>query len=167
MYKKLLVLLFVLTVSISAFAQKEKKEMKTDDKKDARAVVDKLFENMAAHKPEEIVALHTADAQLVAIIKQADGTSRIQTLKTEQFSNSFAVKKAELKELMYDHKIDIHGDLALVSGRYVFFVDEKISHCGVNAFHLVRTGEGWRIGGASSTIDKNGCTTKENAMKAK
>ncbi len=168
MYKKLVLAIFVLAISISAYGQKsEMKTKKIDDKKAVVAVVDKLFDNMAAHKPDAIVALHTADAQLVALIKQADGKSLIQTLKAEQFSKSFAVKNAEIKEVMYDHKVEIHDDLALVSGRYVFFVNDKISHCGANAFHLVRTEKGWLIGGASSTMDRNGCTDKEKAMKAK
>jgi hypothetical protein len=168
MYRKLALLLIILTVSVFAFGQdkKENKKEKTDDKKDVIAVVNKLFDKMAEHKPAEIVALHTPEAQLVALIRQPNGTSRIQTFKTEQFSKNFAVKRGEIEELMYGHQIQVHGDLALVSGRYVFFVNGKISHCGVNAFHLVRTADGWRIGGASSTIEPGGCTDKEKAMKA-
>ena len=166
MYKKIALILFVLTLSISVFAQEEKKSKKMADKKAVLAVVDDLFANMAAHKPDAIVALHTPEAQLVGLVKGRDGKSRIQTFKAEQFSKNFAVKRAELKELMYDHKIDIHDDLALVSGRYVFFVGGKISHCGVNAFQLVRTEKGWLIGGAASTMDRTGCTEKEKAMKA-
>ena len=67
---------------------------------------------------------------------------------------------------MYAPEVKIFGDLALVFGRYVFFVDNKISHCGVNAFHLVRTDTGWLIAGASTTIEPQGCTEQEKAMKA-
>lgn len=167
MYKKIALILIVLTLSITAFGQKEMKKKKPDDKKAVLAVVDTLFDNMAARKPDAILALHTAEAQLVALVKGPNGKSRIQTIKAEQFSKNFATKGPELKELMYDHEIDIHGDLALVSGRYIFFVGGKILHCGVNAFQLVRTEKGWLIGGGSSTMDRNGCTDKEKAMKAK
>lgn len=163
MRKITIAIMFVLLVSISVLAQKE---AKTDDSKDVLAVVNKLFDKMKEHKPDEIVALHTADAQLVALIKQADGKSKIQTLKTEEFSKQFAVKKAEIKETMYAPKTEVFGDLALVSGRYVFFVNGKVSHCGLNAFHLVRTDEGWRIAGISSTLEPQGCTDQEKKMKA-
>ena len=158
--KKLTIIFSIIALcSISAFAQK------TDDSKDALAVVNKLFEMMAAHKPAEIVALHTAEAQLVAVMKNREGKSASRTFTAEAFSKNFAEKRAELKEDMYAPKVEIHGDLALVWGRYVFFVDGKISHCGVNAFHLVRTDAGWKIGGASSSMEPQGCTEQEKAMK--
>lgn len=55
---------------------------------------------MAEHKPTGIVELFTDDSQIVALIKQADGTSKIQTIKAEQFSLNFAEKRGEIKELM-------------------------------------------------------------------
>ena len=159
MKKILTVMIFTLAISISAIAQKP------DDSKDALAVVNKLFEMMAAHNPAEIVALHTPEAQLVAVMKNKEGKSVTRTFKAEDFSKNFAVKKAEILEDMYAPKVEIFGDFAQVWGRYVFFVGGKISHCGVNAFHLVRTDAGWRIAGAASTMEPQGCTEQEKAMK--
>ena len=160
MKKILVAVVFTLLVSVSTFAQK------ADDSKDALAVVNKLFEMMAAHKPAEIVALHTAEAQLVAIMKNKEGKTMIRTIKAEDFSKNFAEKKAELLEDMYAPKVELFGDFAQITGRYVFFVNGKVLHCGVNAFHLVRTDAGWRIAGASSTMDAQSCTEQEKAMKA-
>jgi|SRR5687768_18058849 len=160
MKKILAAVIFTLAISIPAFAQK------ADDSKDALAVVNKLFEMMAAHKPAEIVALHTAEAQHVAVMKNKEGKSVNRTFSADAFSKNFAEKRAELKEDMYAPKVEIHNDLALVWGRYVFFVNGKISHCGVNAFHLVRIDAGWRIAGASSSMEPQGCTEQEKAMKA-
>src|SRR5215213_296784 len=130
MKKILIAVIFTLTISVSAFAQK------ADDSKDVLAVVNKLFEMMAAHKPAEIVALHTAEAQLVAIMKNKEGKTVVRTIKAEDFSKNFAEKKAELLEDMYAPKVEVFGDFAQISGRYVFFVNGKVLHCGVNAFHL-------------------------------
>jgi hypothetical protein len=160
MKKILTAIIFTMVISLPAFAQK------SDDEKAALAVVNKMFEMMAAHKPAEIVALHTAEAQLVAVMKNKEGKSVSRTFAAEAFSKNFAEKRAELKEDMYAPKVEIHNDLALVWGRYVFFVNGKISHCGVNAFHLVRTDAGWRIAGASSSMEPQGCTEQEKAMKA-
>ncbi len=159
MKKILTVMIFTLVISASAFAQK------ADDSKDALAVIDKLWEAMTAHKPVDIVALHTPEAQLVAIMKNKEGKSVIRTIKAEDFSKNFSEKKAEILEDMYAPKVEISGDFAQVWGRYVFFVNGKISHCGVNAFHLVRTDTGWRIAGASSTMEPQGCTEQEKTMK--
>lgn len=159
--KKLTIIFSIIALfSISAFAQK------ADDSKDALAIVNKMFDMMAAHKPTEIVALHTPEAQLVAIMKNKEGKSVNRTFKAEDFSKNFAEKRGEILEDMYAPKVEIHGDFAQVWGRYVFFVNGKISHCGVNAFHLVRTDAGWRIAGASSTMEPQGCTEEEKVRKA-
>jgi len=159
--KKLSLIFAIIAIfSVAALAQK------ADDSKDALAVVNKMFAEMAAHNPAGILALYTPEAQLAAAIKNKEGKSVIRTFAVEAFSKNFAEKKNELKEEMYAPETKIYGDLALVWGRYVFFVDGKISHCGVNAFHLVRTDAGWKIANASTTIEPQGCTEQEKAMKA-
>ena len=146
------------------FANCDAKETKAAENKDASAAVDKLFELMTAHKPDEIIALHTPESQLVALIKEKDGKNKTEVLSREAFSKFFAVKRAEISEKMYDTETKVFGDVALVFGRYVFTVGGKLAHCGMNSFHLIRTGEGWRIGNSTSTIEPNGCTEKEKVM---
>jgi hypothetical protein len=138
----------------------------SDETKDVWTVVEKMFTEMSAHNPPAIVELFTKEATLTAIIKAKDGKSRIVTFTGEAFSKNFAEKHGELKEDMYAPKIEVDGDWAMVWGRYVFFIDGKVSHCGINAFHLVKTDAGWKIANASSTIDPTACTTEEKARKA-
>lgn len=158
MKKILIAVIFTILTSFSAAAQK-------DDAKDAWAVVEKMFAEMANHNPTAIAELFTKDSNLTAIIKAKDGKSRVVAFTGEAFSKNFAEKRGEIKEDMYAPKTEVDGDLAMVWGRYVFFVDSKISHCGVNSFHLVRTDAGWKIANASSTIDPGSCTEKEKAIK--
>jgi hypothetical protein len=155
MKKFLIAIVFTLSISPLAFAQQ------TADAKDALAVVHNLFTEMANHNPAAIAALHTKESTLTAIIRRKDGKNAIMAFTSEAFSKNFAEKKNEIKEDMYAPETKVFGDLALVYGRYVFFVDGKISHCGANAFHLVRTDAGWRIANASSTIDPTNCTEAE------
>ncbi len=160
--KKLTLIISIIAIfTISAFAQK------ADDAKDSLAVVNKLFAEMEAHNPPGILAVFTKEAQLAAVIKTKDGKSITRTFPVEAFSKNFAEKKGEIKEDMYDPQVKTFGDLALIWGRYVFFIDGKISHCGVNAFHVVKTETGWIIANASTTIDPNGCTDAEKLRKAK
>jgi len=132
------------------------------ENKDALSAVDKLFELMAAHKPAEIINLHTAESQLTALIKGKE--TRIENLSREAFSKFFETKRAELAEKMYDAKVKVDGDLAWVDGRYIFTVNNKLQHCGMNSFHLVRTSEGWKLGNSISTIEPQGCTEKEKEI---
>ena len=158
--KKLFFIFSILALStVTAFAQK------TDDSKDALAIINKLWEAMTAHKPADILALHTPEAQLVAIMKNREGKTVVRTMKAEDFSKGFAEKKADILEDMYAPKVEVTGDFAQVWGRYVFFVNGKVSHCGVNAFHLVKIEGVWKIAGAASTIDAQSCTEEEKTRK--
>jgi cytosine/adenosine deaminase-related metal-dependent hydrolase len=134
------------------------------ENKNALAAVDKLFELMTAHKPAEIIQLHTAESQLAAVIYGKDGKNRLENLSREAFSKFFETKRAELSEKMYDTQTRVFGDMATVDGRYIFTVNGKLQHCGMNSFHLVRTAEGWKLGNSVSTIEPQGCTEKEKAM---
>lgn len=159
MKKIIITIVFALAISVSAFAQKN------DNSKDALAVVNKMFAEMANHNPAAIADLWTKDSNLAAVIKTKDGKTVVRSFTGEAFSKNFAEKKDEIKEDMYEQKSVVDGDLALVWGRYIFFIDGKISHCGLNAFHLVKTDSGWKIANASSTIDPAGCTEKEKNRK--
>ena len=119
---------------------------------------------MAAHQPAEIIRLHTAESQLTALIKAKNGTSRIENLTREAFSKFFETKRGEISEKMHDVKTSVFGDAATVDGRYIFTVNNKLQHCGMNSFHLIRTGEGWKLGNSISTIEPQGCTEKEKEM---
>ena len=159
MKKISLLFIFILSVSVSAFAQK------SDDSKDAVAVINKLFAEMANHNPARIAELWTKESSLTAVIKRKDGKTAFATFTGEKFSQNFAEKKNEITEDMYEMKTFVDGEIAMVWGRYVFFVDGKTSHCGLNTFDLVKTDSGWKIANASSTIDPNACTEKEKKRK--
>ena len=151
--------MIMLATTLSLIAQKP------DDKAAALAVVNQLFTEMAAANPAGILALHTPTSDLVALFRQRDGKSRIQAINGEAFSKMFADKTKVTREEMYDPKVEVHGDWAMVWGRYVFFNGENLSHCGINQFNLVRTDAGWKIANGASTIDPGDCTDKEKAMK--
>lgn len=159
MKKFTLSIIFTLAISVSAFAQK------TDDAKDALAVINKLFTEMANHNPAAITELWTKESNLTAVIKRKDGTTVIHSMNGEAFSKNFAEKKNEIKEDMYEMKTFVDGEIAMVWGRYVFFVDGKVSHCGLNTFQLVKADNVWKIANAASTIDPNACTEKEKERK--
>lgn len=157
--KKLLIVLSLLCMFTAAtYAQKP------DDKAAALAVVNKLFDEMAAANAAGILATGTADNQLVAVQKMRDGKTRISAINGEQFTKFFT-KPGAVKEVMYDPKVDVDGDWAMVWGRYVFFAEGKLSHCGINQFNLVRTEAGWKIANGASTIDPSACNEKEKQMK--
>ena len=63
-----------------------------------------------------------------------------------------------LDERIYDPEIRIDGGLATVWTFYAFFVGERLSHCGIDAFQLARTSEGWKIIALADTRQTTGCS---------
>lgn len=155
--------LTVIALSISMFAATASAQ-KADDKAAVLGVVQKLFDGMAAADPAAILATGTPENQLVAIQKGRDGKSRVSVIGAEQFTKFFT-KPGAAKEVMYDPKVEFAGDWAMVWGRYVFFNEGKLSHCGINQFNLVRTDAGWRIANGASTMDPGDCNEKEKSLK--
>ena len=159
MKKTLLIFLFA-ALSSAAFPQK------ADDKAAVLAMVNQLFAEMSAANPPGIIDVHSgADSQLAAIRKTKDGKVRLDMINRDAFSKFFTDKTVQTKETMYDPKVEVDGDWAMVWGRYVFWVNGKVSHCGIDQFNLVRTDAGWKIANGASTIDPGACSDKEKAIK--
>lgn len=154
-----------LAIAVLVFATVCASAQKAEERA-AIGVVENLFAEMANHNPAAIAALWTKDSNLTALVTGKDGKKRVVAFSGEVFSRNFAEKKNEIRELMYAPDAEVDGDLAVVYGRYVFFVDAKVSHCGLNSFNLVRSDGVWKIANAVSSIDPNGCTAKEKKMKA-
>ena len=157
--KKAIGIVLGLSLVVTLHAQK------ANDNAAVLGVVQKLFDEMAAANAAGILSTGTADNQLTAIRKTRDGKTTVSVINGEQFTKFFT-KPGAIKEVMYAPKVDIDGDWAMVWGRYVFFSEGKLSHCGINQFNLVRTDAGWKIANGASTIDPNACNEKEKAMKA-
>ncbi len=111
-------------VASAAFGQK------TDEKAAALALVDQLFTEMETANPAGIASLFLPDAQLAAAIKKKDGKTDLEMLNRDTFSKFFTDKKAVVEERMYDPKVAIDGDWAMVWGRYIFFVNKRSHTAG-------------------------------------
>lgn len=157
---KLLMFAAILSIGVARASAQH-----SDDAKAAVGVVNQLFTEMAAANPAGILALHTPTSDLAAVFKQRDGKTRYQSINGEAFSKMFTDKTKLMREEMYEPKVEVHGDWAMVWGRYVFFDGDKLLHCGINQFNLIRIDGVWKITNGASTIDRGDCTEREKAMK--
>lgn len=149
MKKLISIIILTLTICLNIFSQ-------TDDQKSAIAAIDRLWEGMRLKNAEMIKSVFTAEGQLVAIDKPRDGKglSKTRVFTAESFAKNISEAKApEFLEKMPSPDVKIYGDLAVVTGRYTFYVGDKFSHCGTNTFNLLRTETGWKIVNAASTLE--------------
>ena len=69
-------------------------------------------------------------------------------------------------EMIWDEKNFIDGNFAQVWTDYAFYLGKKFSHCGVDAFHLVKNSSGdWKIFHLADTRQKEGCNVPSKISK--
>lgn len=118
----------------------------------------------------EAGALGAAETVLAAI-SSADGTlarsvvlpyahvSRVtdggvRVLSGEEFAAGISDPEQGFTERMWMPEVRVQGSLASVWAPYDFYVHGEFSHCGVDAFHLVRVGNEWRVQGLVYTVQQ-------------
>jgi ketosteroid isomerase-like protein len=123
-----------------------------------RAVVDGLFDAMRAGDSAAVRALFHPDARLISVgIREG-----VPALRAEASIDGFVEAVGTPHDEVWDERLDdveirVDGPLASVWTDYAFFLGETFSHCGVDAFLLFRTAEGWRIVSIADTRRREGC----------
>jgi ketosteroid isomerase-like protein len=145
-------LVLLLIIPVAAVAQE-------DDEQAVRAHVEALFDAMRASDAEAVAAhFHSEPASLYSVGRTAEGDVRVQVADLEQFAASVGNAPAGLlDEHLGPIEVRVDGDLATAYMPYAFYLGERFSHCGVNAFHLVRTADGWRTIHITDTRRKTDC----------
>jgi hypothetical protein len=147
--------LCVLLVAISLLPQVlVAQSPSTADREAVVATVQKFFDTMASKDVVEARRVLMPDGRFVAV---RDDRPEPRSTTNQAYLDSLAKRTQAYRERMWDPDVRIHGAIAVVWTRYDFWVDGKFSHCGVDAFDLVKTAEGWRIAGGVYTVERTGC----------
>ena len=151
MRSKILVSLLVLSPAPQLFAQQ------TDDEKAVLRAVEQLFQALKADDTAGMRAvMHPAGRIIQTGTREGAPFARVNALN--DFLASIGNAKGRgLEERIYSPQVRLDDNLATVWVNYDFRVGGQISHCGVDAYHVVRTAEGWRILEIVDTQRKEGC----------
>ena len=115
-----------------------------------------LFRAMRGKDAAAIRAMMLEDARLLAVDSR-EQPSAVSWTSMEQFVQRISGGGGELLERSWDPEVRIDGDLAQLWTAYDFYVDGQFSHCGIDAFHMVRTGDGWKIAQVTYTRRTEDC----------
>jgi hypothetical protein len=123
------------------------------------AVAEALFSAMRTRDTTAIRALFVPEVQIVSLRAGRTSSAEPQGRSVSQFITSIARPGDELRERMWDPRVQMDGELATLWAPYDFHIGERFSHCGYDAFHLVRQGGEWRIAALTYTVQTTGCAT--------
>lgn len=140
-------LLFLLA-ALPAFPQKQDAE-----KQAVIQAVERTFQAMAARDAAALRATLLPGAQFHAV--RPDGS--VSAAASEEFISRIAAAKEPPLERMWNPAVLISGRLAALWAEYDFHRGAQFSHCGVDAVHLVKTAEGWKITAIAFTMQKDNC----------
>lgn len=123
------------------------------------AVAERLFAAMESRDTAAIRALFLPQAQIIAV-ERIEGSQRMRVRTIAEFLPGIVSAPETLVERMWDPEVRIEGGLATLWAPYDFHRGAQFSHCGTDAFQLVRTEGGWRIAILSYTIQRQGCAPR-------
>jgi hypothetical protein len=94
-------------------------------------------------------------------VRRATGDTILRVLSVGQFADFIARDtRAPWVERLFDAEVRVEGSLATVWAAYDFHFGTTFSHCGVDAFQLHRTPQGWLITALADTYQPTGCPTR-------
>ena len=133
-----------------------------DEGREALAVVHLLFDAMRAGDAEVIGSVFHSDARLMSALADRNGDPMVRTVPIQDFIESVARSIAKLDERLWDEEVRVSGNLATVWTQYALYVDGGFSHCGVDAFQLGKTTDGWKILQITDTRQVEGCVVPDH-----
>lgn len=117
------------------------------------APINGLFAGMAARDGAAVLAQVRPDGRVTQV---PDGAPAV-TRSWAEFAEGLKNGTEKLEERLTNPAVDIDGDIAMVWSPYVFLIDGKHTHCGVDHFDLVREGGRWRILNITWSKRTTGC----------
>jgi hypothetical protein len=127
------------------------------DEDAVKSVITRFFDGMRNSDTSAIRSTVLPGARLETIINK-EGKTWVKSDGFEGFLSQIGKPHTDIYDERVSFKaIQIDGALATAWTPYKFYIGERFSHCGVNAFQLVKTDEGWKIQSIIDTRRKENC----------
>lgn len=120
-------------------------------------VVERLFDAMRANDSAAARVLFEPGTRLQSVAMR-QGALTVSEDSLGMFLRAIGTPHAQMyDERIANERVLIDGPYAVAWVDYTFYLGDRKSHCGVDAFQLVRRPAGWRIFGLTDTRRAEGC----------
>lgn len=128
------------------------------DSAQVMSALDRFFGALRTKDTLVLRAAFDSAARFTLLRPDPAGGVRAMILTPEQFIRSAAgPNSAGIDEPIRNARVMIDQDLASVWAEYQVRVSGAVSHCGYDAFHLVRRGATWKILTIADSFRRQGC----------
>ena len=123
-------------------------------------VIQKMVEGMRLGNEKLFVSVFDSSAVLMSV-GSALGKSTVHSDDYISYARAVGTPHPQVwDERIANPVIHINGDLASVWAEYSFYLGDKINHCGVDSFQLVKRDDGWKILVIVDTRKREGCDSQ-------
>jgi len=130
-------------------------------KEDIKTTIDQLFTSMRNVDSVTAQTIFVKGAILSSIYINKEGQVQKKSTNISDFITAIGTPREALwDEQIWSYDIKIDYPLAIAWTDYSFYVDDKMSHCGVNVFELINVNNKWVISSITDTRRTAGCRTK-------
>jgi len=127
------------------------------DRAQVIAAVQSFFDSMERADAELAKKILMPDARFFSAAER-DGKVTVRPSTGEAFVAGFSnPNRGKALERMWNPEVRVQRSIAQVWTRYDFHNNGTFSHCGIDAFSLVKTDDGWKIASAMWTVERTGC----------
>lgn len=109
-----------------------------------------FFDTMTARDVEGARAILVPQGRFHAM---RNAKAEPASLSNEEYLAQLQARKQTMRERIWNPDVRVHGRIASVWTPYDFWIDGKYSHCGVDAFELIKTEDGWKLAGGTYTVE--------------
>jgi hypothetical protein len=138
----------------------ERSDEPLDDESRMVDAVKKLFDAVTAKDGEALRSVLDPDARLVRT-ENREGAPQTRPMSAADFVKRILEHEGPpLREKIWDPEVRVADHLATVWVPYVFYVGDKLTHCGEDAIQLARIDRawpGWQIVAIADTQRTEGC----------
>jgi len=143
---------FVLIIILFAVASPIARAQNTTDRDAVLKTVQAFFDTMSAKDVDGARKILMPQGRFHAM-RMRDGKPDPRAFSNEEYFANLQASKQTMRERMWNPEVRVHGLIATVWTPYDFWIDGKFSHCGIDAFDLVKTEEGWKLAGGTYTVE--------------
>jgi len=103
--------------------------------------INNMFDAMRANDGDKLLAQFIDGA----ILERANTEDKIENSDLNKFATMVSKSTRKFDERIFNITIKQSGNLASVWTPFAFYLDGKLSHCGVNSFQLIKQQSQWKI----------------------
>ncbi|MDP5278119.1 hypothetical protein Q9Q95_04220 [Sphingomonas sp. DG1-23] len=121
------------------------------------APINGIFAAIASRDGQAAMPFVRPEGRATATGNKPDGTPVVNSRSWADFAAGLTAGPERYEERMPAPAIEVDGDIAMAWGDYVFLIDGKVAHCGVNHFDLVRESGAWKVLNVTWSRRTTGC----------